>query len=184
MSIQKFKAKKEKTAKPEKKVESPKPKEEKKKKEKKASKEEDDDDFDPTAEALAEEKPKAPNPLDQLPPSKLNMNDWKKMYSNNDTRTKAIPWFWEHFDRKIAYKYCSSSIRRKFNKSFFLAEGYCIYRVDYKYNDELTRVFMSSNLISGFFTRLESARKYAFGSMLVTGEDNKSEIGGYFVHLI
>jgi elongation factor 1-gamma len=41
--------------------------------------------------------------------------------------------------------------------------------------------FMSSNLIGGFFQRLERARKYAFGSMVVLGEDNKSEITGFFM---
>jgi elongation factor 1-gamma len=76
------------------------------------------------------------------------MDEWKRVYSNNDTRPTAINWFWEHFD----------------------SEGYSIWRVDYKYNDELTKVFMSSNLIGGFFNRLERARKYAFGSLVVLGE--------------
>lgn len=40
---------------------------------------------------------------------------------------------------------------------------------------------MSSNLIGGFFQRLDRARKYAFGSMLVTGEANDNKITGYFV---
>jgi len=94
-----------------------------------------------------------------LPPSKLNLEEWKRVYSNNDTRPTAVNWFWEHFD----------------------PEGYSIWRVDYKYNSELTKVFMSSNLIGGFYNRLDRARKYAFGSLVVLGEDNKSEIAGYFV---
>lgn len=56
-----------------------------------------------------------------------------------------------------------------------------MWRVDYKYNDELTAVFMSSNLIGGFFTRLEAARKYLFGSMGVLGESNNSVISGVLV---
>ena len=60
-------------------------------------------------------------------------------------------------------------------------QGYSIWKCDYKYNDELTQIFMSSNLIGGFFQRLESARKYAFGSMLVLGTAGKSKITGYFV---
>jgi elongation factor 1-gamma len=40
---------------------------------------------------------------------------------------------------------------------------------------------MSANLIGGFFQRLEVMRKYAFGSLLVFGEDNKSTISGYFI---
>jgi len=112
-------------------------------------------------EAEDEEKP-APKPkskLDSLPPSSLNLDEWKRFYSNNDTRPTAIDWFWEHFD----------------------PEGYSIWRVDYKYNDELTKVFMSSNLIGGFFNRLERARKYAFGSLVVLGEDNANSISGYFL---
>lgn len=40
---------------------------------------------------------------------------------------------------------------------------------------------MSSNLIGGFFQRLEACRKYAFGTLVVFGEDNKNEIHGYFI---
>ncbi|RKP04842.1 hypothetical protein THASP1DRAFT_20615, partial [Thamnocephalis sphaerospora] len=94
-----------------------------------------------------------------LPPSSLNLEDWKRFYSNNDTKPDAMNWFWDNFD----------------------AEGYSIWRVDYKYNDELAKVFMSSNLIGGFFARLERARKYAFGVLNVYGADNANQIGGYFV---
>ncbi|KAI8149629.1 hypothetical protein BJV82DRAFT_588668 [Fennellomyces sp. T-0311] len=107
--------------------------------------------------APAAAKP-AKSKLDLLPPSKLKMDDWKRMYSNNDTDV-AMKWFWENFD----------------------SEGYSLWRVDYKYNDELTLVFMSNNLIGGFFARLERARKYAFGSMIVTGTNNNNAISGYFV---
>lgn len=112
-------------------------------------------------EALAaeEEKPKGKNPLDLLPKSSLVLDEWKRCYSNNETRPTALDWFWKNFD----------------------SEGYTIWKVQYKYNNELTQVFMTSNLIGGFFQRLERARKYAFGSLLVLGENNKNEIYGYFV---
>ncbi|KAI8140578.1 hypothetical protein BJV82DRAFT_623164 [Fennellomyces sp. T-0311] len=103
-------------------------------------------------------EPKAKSALDLLPPSKLKLDDWKRMYSNNDTDV-AMKWFWENFD----------------------SEGYSLWRVDYKYNDELTLVFMSNNLIGGFFARLERARKYVFASMIVTGTNNNNAISGYFV---
>ncbi|KAG0166758.1 Elongation factor 1-gamma [Apophysomyces sp. BC1015] len=112
--------------------------------------------------AAEEEAPKpAPKPkskLDLLPPSKFVMDEWKRMYSNNNTDV-AMKWFWEHHD----------------------PEGYSLWRVDYKYNDELTLVFMSCNLIGGFFARLEMARKYAFGSLVVCGENNNNTISGYFL---
>ncbi|KAI7904422.1 uncharacterized protein BX663DRAFT_504993 [Cokeromyces recurvatus] len=109
----------------------------------------------------AEEPKPAPKPkskLDLLPPSPFILDAWKREYSNNDTKD-AIKWFWEHFD----------------------PEGYSIWKVDYKYNDELTLTFMSNNLIGGFYARLERAHKYAFASMIVRGENNKNTISGYFV---
>lgn len=116
----------------------------------------------PADELEEEDEKPAPKPkskLDSLPPSSLNLEEWKRFYSNNDARPDSINWFWEHFDQ----------------------EGYSIWRVDYKYNNELEKVFMSSNLIGGFYNRLERARKYAFGNLLVLGEDNNNEISGYFV---
>lgn len=113
----------------------------------------------PAEEPVVEEKPKAKNPLDMLPPSKFVMDAWKRCYSNNDTRPTAVDWFWQNYDK----------------------EGYAMWKVDYKYNNELKMTFMSSNLVGGFFQRLERARKYAFGSMVILGEDNKNEITGFFV---
>jgi elongation factor 1-gamma len=114
----------------------------------------------PAAAAPAEAKDeKAKNPLDLLPPSAFILDAWKRFYSNNEVRPDSIKYFWENFDR----------------------EGYSIWKVNYKYNSELTLTFMSANLIGGFFQRIERARKYAFGSMLVLGENNNNEISGYFV---
>ncbi|GAA5899945.1 hypothetical protein JCM5296_001923, partial [Sporobolomyces johnsonii] len=42
-------------------------------------------------------------------------------------------------------------------------------------------VFMSSNLITGFHTRLEASRKYLFGSMGVYGKANDSLITGAYM---
>lgn len=55
------------------------------------------------------------------------MDEFKRVYSNEDTATKAIPYFWEHFDK----------------------ENYSIWYCEYKYPQELTLVFMSCNLITG-----------------------------------
>ena len=63
----------------------------------------------------------------------------------------------------------------------FDAEGFSIYRVDFKYNDELTQTFMSSNQIGGFFNRLEASRKYLFGSVGVLGQTNDSVISGVLI---
>jgi elongation factor 1-gamma len=71
--------------------------------------------------------------------------------------------------------------------------------VDFKYNEELTQVFMSSNQIGGFFSefiyalqtcarliqsftdRLEASRKYLFGSVGVLGETGNSRIAGVLI---
>ena len=63
----------------------------------------------------------------------------------------------------------------------FDKEGFSVWRVDFKYNSELTQTFMSSNQIGGFFNRLEASRKYLFGSMGVLGETNNSIITGALI---
>ena len=62
--------------------------------EKKPKKEVDDDDED---DNLVPEEPKQKNPLDSLPKSNFNLEDWKRAYSNMDTRGAggAIEWFYE-----------------------------------------------------------------------------------------
>lgn len=108
----------------------------------------------------ASEKPAKPkNPLDELPKSNFSLEEWKRVYMNEDTRPKALPWFYEHYD----------------------PEGFSIWRFDFKYNEELTQIFMSSNQISGFFTRLEASRKYVMGTAGVFGKANDSAIAGVVV---
>ncbi|KAG9310964.1 hypothetical protein JVU11DRAFT_8841 [Chiua virens] len=128
----------------------------KEKKEKPKEEEVDDDD-----EKLVPEEPKAKNPLELLPKSTFNLEDWKRAYSNKDTRGPdgALEWFYANFDK----------------------EGFSVWRADFKYNDELTLIFMSSNQIGGFFNRLEASRKYLFGSMGVLGEPNASVISGVLI---
>jgi hypothetical protein len=63
----------------------------------------------------------------------------------------------------------------------FDKEGFSIWRVDFKYNEELTQTFMSNNQVGGFFNRLEASRKYLFGSVGVLGKTNDSRISGVFI---
>lgn len=100
---------------------------------------------------------KQANPLDLLPKSKLDLEEWKRVYSNaSDTKKDAMPWFWENYDQ----------------------EGYSIWFSDYKYNDENAKMFMTSNLIGGFCQRLDRLRKYGFGNILIFGDEPKLEISG------
>ncbi|KAJ2357393.1 hypothetical protein GGF43_001489 [Coemansia sp. RSA 2618] len=116
----------------------------------------------PKKEEDEEEAKPAPKPkskLDLLPPTSMPLDSWKRFYSNNETKPDAMNWLWENFD----------------------AEGYSFWKVDYKYNDELAKCFMTNNLIGGFFNRLERARKYAFGCLLTLGKDDDNQIWGYFI---
>jgi elongation factor 1-gamma len=56
-------------------------------------KDDDDDDEEPSAPP----EPKVKNPLDDLPKSAFNLEDWKRAYSNMDTRGEAssLKWFYD-----------------------------------------------------------------------------------------
>jgi elongation factor 1-gamma len=64
---------------------------------KKAAKEEEAEELDAADEAAAAQ-PKFTDPLAALPAGKFSMDGFKRVYSNEDTATKAIPYFWENFD--------------------------------------------------------------------------------------
>ena len=70
----------------------PAPKAEKKPKAKEV---EEDDDID----LAPKEEPKAKNPLDSLPKSSFNLEDWKRAYSNLDTRGPggSLEWFYKKY---------------------------------------------------------------------------------------
>merc|ERR1712025_301801 len=103
-------------------------------------------------------KEKKADPFEKMPKGTFDLEEWKRFYSNND-EPESVAWFWEHFDH----------------------ENYSIWRGDYKYNDELTMVFMSCNLIGGMFQRLDKLNKNAFASMCLFGENNDSTISGIWV---
>lgn len=61
----------------------------------KPKKQDDDDDDEP----LVPEEPKKKNPLDDLPKSNFNLEDWKRAYSNMDTRGAdgSLKWFYDQY---------------------------------------------------------------------------------------
>lgn len=75
-------------------------------------------------EEEAPQAPKPKHPIALLPKSAFDLDEWKRKYSNEDTPV-ALKWFWE----SVPFT------------------DYTIWELDYKYNDELTQVFMTSNLI-------------------------------------
>jgi len=107
-------------------------------------------------------KEKKVNPLDLLPKSKLEMDEWKRTYSNTPKiKEEAMPWFWANYD----------------------PEGYSIWRSDYKYNAELDKMFLTCNRVGGFVQRLDPLRKYGFGSLLIFGDEEakKFDITGVWL---
>ncbi|XP_028762880.1 elongation factor 1-gamma-like [Neltuma alba] len=106
-------------------------------------------------------KPKPKNPLDLLPPSKMILDEWKRLYSNTKTnfREVAIKGFWDMYD----------------------PEGYSLWFCDYKYNNENTVSFVTMNKVGGFLQRMDLARKYAFGKMLVIGSEPPFKVKGLWL---
>ncbi|KAH8689627.1 hypothetical protein BGW36DRAFT_433630 [Talaromyces proteolyticus] len=116
----------------------------------------------PEAEDDGEEAkpaPKPKHPLEALGKPTLVLDEWKRQYSNEDTRPVALPWFWKNYK----------------------PDEYSLWLVDYKYNNELKLTFMANNLIGGFFARLEASRKFLFGAASVYGENYNCLIRGVFL---
>ena len=55
------------------------------------------------------------------------LDEFKRKYSNEDTLSVALPYFWEHFDK----------------------DGWSLWYSEYRFPEELTQTFMSCNLITG-----------------------------------
>ncbi|KAL4182329.1 hypothetical protein AMTRI_Chr12g275440 [Amborella trichopoda] len=116
---------------------------------------------EPADEEEEAPKPKPKNPLDLLPPSKMVLDDWKRLYSNTKTnfREVAIKGFWDMYD----------------------PEGYSLWFCDYKYNDENTVSYVTLNKVAGFLQRMDLARKYAFGKVLIIGSEPPYKLKGVWL---
>lgn len=116
-------------------------------------------------ESDAEEEPEdeykerpSNDPLAALPAGTLNLEDFKRFFSNNPPE-KVSAYFWEKFD----------------------AANYSIWYCEYLFPKELGMTFMSANLVGGMFQRLEKLHKYAFSSMAVWGKNGDNQISGIWV---
>jgi elongation factor 1-gamma len=120
----------------------------------------------PAAAAAAEEEDeepkeaKKPNPLDLLPPSRMNLDEWKRYYSNSkDTRGDACKWFFEKID-----------------------DGWSVWFSDYKYPADLTKMLNTTNLVGGYIQRLDRLRKWGFATLIIFGDEEQGmQIGGCFL---
>merc|ERR1712130_947095 len=104
------------------------------------------------------ESKKAGGPMDHLPMGSFDLEAWKRFYSNNDEEL-SCGYFWREFDPS-----CSS-----------------IWRGDYRFNSELSQLFMSTNLIGGMMQRLDKMSRHAFASCCLWGEADKLGISGIWV---
>lgn len=109
----------------------------------------------PAKEEKEEEEGEKPQ---EEAPSGFHLETWKRFYSNNDEKV-AIKYFWENIE----------------------LDKFSVWLCKYKYNDENKLVFMTCNLLGGFFQRCDHLRKIAFASFGVFGADNDNEIHGIWV---
>ncbi|KAI3868453.1 hypothetical protein MKW92_021841 [Papaver armeniacum] len=116
----------------------------------------------PSASVPAQPK-EAEKPKEKSGPKNDTMilDEWKRLYSNTKTnfREVAIKGFWEMYD----------------------PEGYSLWFCDYKYNDENTVSFVTLNKVGGFLQRMDLARKYAFGKMLIIGSEEPFKVKGLWL---
>jgi len=118
------------------------------------------------APAAAADAPPAPkkeaknDPWANSPPATMDMDAWKRAYSNAKNDDEAFAYFLEHFPK----------------------DNYSVWHGKYKFNDELKQGFKAVNLIGGMFQRLDKLRKHAFACVLVLGEEGKKlEIEGVWL---
>lgn len=120
-----------------------------KKKDKKPAKKEEPKKEKPKPQPKEQDVPPPPkkewvDPFTLLPKGTMNLDEFKRTYSNKDILTVALPYFWENLD-KDCY-------------SIWMGE----------YHEDLPKLsFMVSNLVSGMFQRLDKMRKNSFGSVVV-----------------
>ncbi|CAD7685032.1 unnamed protein product [Nyctereutes procyonoides] len=111
------------------------------------------------APAPEEEMDECQRPFAHLPKSTFVLDEFKHKYSNEDTLTVVLPYFWEHFDK----------------------DGWSLWYAEYRFPEELTQTFMSRNLITRMFQRLDKLRKNAFASVILFGTNNSSSISGVWM---
>jgi len=117
-------------------------------------------------EAKKEEAPKEPEKPKEKPTDPwgncdkftIDMDGWKRFYSNND-EDKSVEHFWTLITPEVK-------------------ANYSLYKGTYQYAHELTMPFMAANLIGGMFQRIEKLRKHAFASCIVGGVSNDMNITG------
>ena len=129
-------------------------KKEEKKEEKKKKKEEKKE------EKNEEKKEKKKNPLDLLPPSKLELEIFKRAFLNNKDKEDAMKKFWEVYD----------------------PEGYSLWWLEYQnLPTECKVLYRTSNSKGMFLQKCDALRRYAFAVHGVYGVENDYKIRGLWM---
>ena len=102
-------------------------------------------------------KEKENNPLDALPPSKFDLEKFKKDFLNNSNKKSAMKKFWKEFD----------------------PEGYSIWYIEYKNEpSEFITLFRTVIVKGDILYQLKYFKKYCFGVLGVYGSDGDYKIRG------
>ena len=129
-------------------------KEEKKHEEKKHEKKEEKHQEEPPKEK------KKVNPLDELPPSKLELESFIRAFLNNKNKEDAMNKFWEIYD----------------------PEGYSLWWVEYQnLPTECKILYRTSNSKGMFLQKCDAVRRYAFAVHGVYGVEDDYKIRGMWM---
>ena len=141
----------------EKKEEEKKKKEKRRREKKKKIKEKKDEKLKEDEE---EKKKRKVNPLDLLPPSKLELEAFKRVFLNNKDKEDAMNKFWEIYD----------------------PEGYSLWWLENQnLPTECKVLFRTSNSEGMFLQKCNALRRYAFAVHGVYGVENDYKIWGLWV---
>ena len=100
------------------------------------------------------------NPLDELPPSKLELETFKRAFLNNKNKEDAMNKFWEIYD----------------------PEGYSLWWVEYQnLPTECKILFRTSNSKGMFLQKCDALRRYAFAVHGVYGVEDDYKIRGMWM---
>ena len=134
-------------------------KKEEKKEDKKEKKEKKEEKKEEKTEEKKEEKKKV-NPLDLLPPSKLELETFKRSFLNNKDKEDAMKKFWEIYD----------------------PEGYSLWHLEYQnLPTECKVLFRTSNSKGMFLQKCDALRRYAFAVHGVYGVEDDYKIKGLWM---
>ena len=135
-------------------------KEEKKEEKKPEKKQEKKQEKKPEEEEEKKKPPKKENPLDLLPPSRLELEVFKRAFLNNKDKEDAMNKFWEIYD----------------------PEGYSLWWVEYQnLPTECKVLFRTSNSKGMFLQKCDPLRRYAFAVHGVYGVEDDYKIRGLWM---